>query len=66
MAVEPGWPVVWSRTSAESAVHQPGMEAANPDGLRRRLLAERPKFVVELTKQGEISTRNSWKHEEQP
>ena len=50
--VEHGLPVVWCLTSADSAVHQPRMEAANPDGLRGRLLTEGTKFPVQLLKQG--------------
>ena len=65
MEVEHGLPVVWCRTSADSAVHQAGMEAADPDGLRGRLLTEGTEFPVELLKQGKIRSGNRGKHQEQ-
>ena len=49
--VEHGWPVVWCRTSADSAVHQAGMEATDPDGLSGWLLTEGTEFPVQLLEQ---------------
>jgi len=40
------------------------MQAAHPERLHRWFLTERPKLAIELTEQGEIGSRNSWKHEE--
>ena len=65
MEVEHGLPVVWCLTSADSAVHQPRMEAADPDGLRGRLLTKGTEFPVQLLKQGKIRSGNRWKHQEQ-
>ena len=65
MEVEHGLPVVWCRTSADSAVHQAGMEATDPDGLRGRLLTEGTEFPVQLLKQGKIRSENRGKHQEQ-
>ena len=63
--VEHGLPVAWCRTSADSAVHQPRVEAADPDGLRGRLLAEGTEFPVQLAEQGKIRSGNRRKHQEQ-
>ena len=41
------------------------MEATHPERLNRRLLTERAKLAVQLTKEGEIRSRDTWKHEEQ-
>ena len=65
MEVEHGLPVVWCLTSADSAVHQTCMEAANPDGLRGRLLTEGTELPVELPEQGKIRSGNQGKHQEQ-
>ena len=51
-------PVVWCRTNADSAVHQAGMKATDPDGLSGWLLAEGAELPVELLEKGEIRSGN--------
>ena len=41
------------------------MQATHPERLNRWFLTERAELAVQLTKQGEICPRDSWKHEEQ-
>ena len=41
------------------------MQAANLDSLNGRLLTERSKFAVQLTKQRKIRPGDRWNHEEQ-
>ena len=41
------------------------MQATHPERLNGRLLTERSKLTVQLTKQGQVSSANGWKHEEQ-
>ena len=58
MEVEHGLPVVWCRTSADSSVHQAGVEATDPDGLSGWLLTEGTEFPVQLLEQGQIRSKN--------
>ena len=58
-------PVVWCRTSADSAIHQAGVEATDSDGLCGRLLTKGTELPVQLPEQGKIRSRNRGKHQEQ-
>ena len=58
-------PAVWCWTTADLTVHQPSMQATDPEGLNGRLLAKGAELAVQLTEQGEIGPRDSRKHKEQ-
>ncbi len=41
------------------------MEATHPERLNRGLLTECAELAVQLTEEGKIRSRDSWKHQEQ-